>query len=387
MSHNFDEIIERRGTDSIKWSQFAPDIIPMWVADMDFRSPEPVIRALHERIDHGVFGYGDAGKELKDVICERLLNRYQWKVEPEEIVFLPNLVNGLFVAGKGIGEPTDRILVQTPVYGPFLMSADQAKRPMDVAELTKVTDGRKIRYEIDFDAFEAAITPQTSLFLLCSPHNPVGRVWERWELEKMAEICLRHNIVICSDEIHSDLIYSGYKHIPTATISPEVADNTITLLAASKTFNLPGLSLGFAIVKNPELRKRVTDTYSSMGVHISSLGFVATIAAYREGQPWLDDLLKYLEGNRDYLENYVAQNFPRILTTHQEGTYLGWLDCCAADIPGLPHEFFTQEARVAVTGGWFGQGCQGFVRMNYGCPRPVLVEALDRMHEALSRLG
>lgn len=390
MTHyDFDTVIPRRESDSVKWNAFDPDVLPLWVADMDFRSPEPVLRALHERIDHGIFGYAfGSEKALAEAIAARMADRHHWSVNPEHIVFMPNLFYGLYAVSRAYAEADNgRVLIQTPVYGPFISAPGNAGRPLQVAELTAARANGHLRYEIDFDAFEAAITPDTRVFLMCSPHNPVGRVWERWELERMADICLRHNLVIVSDEIHADLIYNGHRHIPTAALSPEVCGRTVTLHSASKAFNLPGLALGYAIVLDDNLRRSLQAVLNQANVHSGLMGAVATLAAYREGQPWLDALVQYLQGNRDYLLDYVARCLPQIGATHPEGTYLAWLDCRAAGIDGKPSDFFLKQAKVALNdGAWFGQGGEGFVRLNYGCPRATLTEALERMRAALAAL-
>ncbi len=388
-TYNFDEIIERRGTDSGKWGYFDPDVIPMFVADMDFRSPEPVIKALHERVEHGVFGYGfKPSAELLDTLRQRFASRYNWQVADEDFVFLPNLVSGIYISARAVGDPGDHIMVSTPVYWPFISAAEKANRPLDMVPLRLIHDDNQImRYEIDFEAFESAITPQTKLFILCNPHNPIGRVYEKWELEKLAEICQRHGVVICSDEIHCDLIYNGHQHVPMAALSPEIAQNVITLQAPSKTFNLPGMGLGFAVIQNPELRKQFTDVYETLGVHTTIMGQHSALAAYRDSQEWLDQLLEYLRCNRDFLVEYVQQHFPRVRVAVSEGTYLGWLDFREAGIPGEPCAFFLENARVALSGNWEAQDCEGFARINYGCPRSQLEEALNRMREAYSRIG
>lgn len=387
-TYNFDEIIERRGQGSYKWENYDPDVIPMFVADMDFRAPDAIIRALHERADHGVFGYDfRPPPALFEVLIERYARLYGWQVEPEHFIFLPNLVNGLFVTARMLSQPDERIMVNTPVYWPFLMAAQRAERPLDMVPLRSVTNGHTFHYEIDFEAFEAAITPQTRLFILCNPHNPVGRVFTRHELERLAEICLRHDIIICSDEIHCDLIYPGHQHTPMAALSPEIAAHTITLQAPSKTFNVPGLGLGFAVITDADLRARFSRVYESMGVHTNIMGLVAALAAYRDGQDWLDALLSYLQANRDLVVDYTRQNFPNTRVTVPEGTYLSWLDFRNAGLPAEPYAYFLEHARVALSGNWEPQGFEGFVRLNYGCPRSQLEEALDRMHEAITRLG
>lgn len=385
-TYNFDAPVDRRATDSVKWNLFDADVLPMWVADMDFPAPEPVLRALHRRVDEGFFGYGDAGDLLRPVIVERMARLYGWQVDPAAIVYVPNLVNGLFLSSQAVGAPGDGLLMQMPVYGPFLMTAEKTDKALQGAELTAIAEGSTLRYEIDFDAYEAAITDRTSLFLMSNPHNPVGRVFTRAELERMAEICLRHNLIICSDEIHSDLLYDGRAHIPIAALSPEVATRTITLHSTSKTFNLPGLGLGYAIIEDAALRQRFKDAYSRMGIHISLLGFWATLAAYQEADDWLRALLGYLQGNRDFVVDYVAQHMPGVRVTRPEGTYLSWLDCREAGIGEKVGDFFLNEARVAVNdGAWFGKGGTGFARLNYACPRAQLETALGRMAEALSR--
>lgn len=389
-AYNFDTLIPRRDSDSAKWNAFDADVLPMWVADMDFRSPEPVLRALHERVEHGVFGYSfGSEKPLAQAISDRMAQRFGWQVDPAHIVFMPNLFYGLYVVSRAYAEPDNgSVLIQTPVYGPFISAPSNAGRPLRTAEMDAVRVNGHLRYEIDFDRFEAAITPDTRLFILCSPHNPVGRVWSRAELERLTDICLRHNLVIISDEIHADLVYAGSQHIPTGALSPEVAARTVTLHSASKAFNLPGLALGYAIVPNDDLRRQLTGVLNAANVHSGMLGTVATLAAYREGQPWLDALKVYLQANRDYLLDYLQRCLPQIVPTRPEGTYLAWLDCRAAGIPGKPSDFFLHEAKVAFNdGAWFGQGGEGFVRLNFGCPRATLTEALERMSAALARLG
>ncbi len=388
MPPNFDQIANRRGSDSSKWKYYDPDVLPLFVADMDFRSPEAVIRALHERVEHGYFGYVAESAELKDIICERLAARYQWEVKREHIVFLPGLVSGLNLAARAFGQPGDGVLVTTPAYHPFLHAIKNQDRSADIAQLRSVTANGSQSYEIDFDAIEAAITPRTRLFMLCNPHNPVGRVYRPWELERLADIALRHNLIICSDEIHSDILYDGHRHIPIATLAPEIADRCITLMAPSKTFNLPGLGCGYAISRNPELIKRLKQTGEGIIGHFNPMGFAAAIAAYREGQPWLDDLLKYLAANRDYLAAYTAEHFPNMAMTKLEGTYLAWLDCRELNIPGVPAEFFLKEARVGLTdGAMFGPGGEGFVRLCIASPRAMLTEGLERMRDSLARLA
>jgi cystathionine beta-lyase len=381
MIYNFDTCPDRRATESIKWHEYPADVLPLWVADMDFISPEPVKRALLERVEHGIFGYPRESAELREVIVSRMAERYQWTVQPDEIIFQPGVIRGFNRAVHTVAEPGAGVLIQTPVYPPFLSaprSADLARHEM---ELTRLADGT---YTIDWDAFESAITPQTRLFLLCNPHNPVGRVFRREELTRMAEICLRHGVTICSDEIHCDLLFPGHTHIPIATLSPEVAANTITLMAPSKTFNIAGLDCAFAIVQNESLRRRYTHAHQGLISGVNVLGWTAALAAYRDGQEWLTQVLAYMQANRDFLAEFVNNELPGIQMTPLEGTYLAWLDCRALTLDTSPYEFFLKQAKVALNdGATFGRGGEGFVRLNLGCPRATLVNALERMKTAL----
>lgn len=376
---DFDQIVDRRRTGSVKWDLYG-DALPLWVADMDFSAPPPVIHALRERVEHGVFGYSWPPADLWEAVQAWLLERHGWQVEAEWITFLPGVMRGVNMLARAVGQPGDGILVQPPVYYPFFDVAPNSGRILQPAEIPR-GEGR---YELDLDAFEAAISDRTALFLLCNPHNPIGRVFDRTELEQMAEICLRHDIVISSDEIHNDLIFSGNKHIPIAALSPEVAQCTVTTLAPSKTFNLPGLGCAVMVISDPELRKSVVAAGAGL-VHGSNLmGYTAARAAYTEGEGWLTELLEYLEANRDYVYDFVKTRLPGIQMFNPEGTYLAWLDCRSAGIPGSPHQFFLERAQVAVNdGAKFGSGGEGFVRLNFGCPRGILVEALERMERAL----
>jgi cystathionine beta-lyase len=384
MTYNFDQIIDRRRFESIKWHRYEEEVLPMWVADMDFTSPEPVIEALRERVDHGVFGYGRAPGELREVIVDRIKRLYDWKVSRDEIMFLPAVVTGFNLVCHATASPGEGVLLQTPVYFPMLRAPANAGLTNDEMILTRRSDGR---YEVDFDLMEETITERTRVFILCSPHNPVGRVFRREELERMAEICLRNDIVICSDEIHADIVLGDNQHVPTASLAPEVAEQTVTLISPSKTYNLAGLKCSVAVVQNPELRARLEATYPDLIPSTNVLGYRAALAAYAEGQPWLAALLAYLEENLDYLLQRVESDLPGITTVRPEATYLAWLDCRDAPIPGNPHTFFLEQARVAMNdGATFGRGGEGFVRLNFGCPRSMLAEALDRMSEALSTL-
>jgi cystathionine beta-lyase len=384
MTYDFDQLVDRCQSDSSKWNRYDGDVLPMWVADMDFLSPESVVRALQERVEHGMFGYGMMPPELSEVVVERLQRLHGWEVSPEALLFLPGVVVGFNLAWHAVTSPGDGVLLQTPIYFPMLRAPDNAGLVNDEMQLTRQRDGR---YVIDFDAFEGAITDRTRLFLLCNPHNPVGRVYHREELERMAEICLRYDLVICSDEIHCDLVFPPYHHIPIASLDPDIADRTITLIAPSKTFNIPGLKCSVAIATNPQLRERLVAARKGLVGGVNIMGYTAALAAYRDGHAWLNEVLRYLEANLNYPSQYVGAHLPGITMHRPEGTFLAWLSCHEAGIPGNPHEFFLNQARVAMNdGATFGRGGEGFVRMNFACPRSILAEALDRMREALLRL-
>lgn len=356
---------------------------------MDFISPPAVVQALQERVTHGVFGYplgldGDPKQnpELRQVIIDRLKRLYQWQVQAEDLVFIPGVVDGFNLACHMVASPGGGVLEQTPIYHPILHAPENASLQRQEAPLIPTPE---LHYEIDWDCFEAAITGQTRLFILCNPHNPVGRVFSRDELARMAEICLSHNVLICSDEIHCDLIYPGSHHVPIASLDPQIARHAITLMAPSKTFNIPGLKFAFAVIQDADLRQKYRKASRGLVGWVNLLGQTAALAAYRDSQQWLDDLLAYLQGNRDFLCEYLDKNLPQLHTNCPEGTYLAWIDCRTAGIEGSPYDFFLSKARVAFNDGKiFGTGGEGFVRLNYACSRSTLIEALQRMKHALS---
>jgi cystathionine beta-lyase len=323
---------------------------------------------------------------LYEVVQARLAREYGWHVAREEIFFIPGVVSGFNQACHAVSVPGEAVLVQPPIYPPMLRAPGNAGCTCTKVPLVEGPE----RYEIDFGAFEAAIVEgaqRTAIFLLCNPHNPTGRVFDRLELERLAEICLRHNVVICSDEIHCDIVYPGHPHIPIATLGPDVAAQTITLFAPSKTFNIPGLSCSVGVIQNPDLRERFDRAAAGLVPHVNVLGYTAALAAYRDGQAWLEALLVYLAANRDHVLAYVAAQLPGVTCQKPEGTFLAWLDCRQAGIPGNPHTFFLEQARVALNdGARFGQAGAGWVRLNFGCPRATLDEALGRMRAALETL-
>jgi cystathionine beta-lyase len=385
MTYNLNSFIDRRHQfDCAKWTMYPDEVIPLWVADMDFRSPEPVIKLLHERVDHGIFGYQNDCPELRGILIDRLRVRHNLTVSSEEITFLPGLVFGLNTVGRTVGAPGTGVLVNTPVYPPFINVPKNTDRLLQTAPLASSVTNGILHYEIDFDALEAAVTPETRMFILCNPHNPIGRVFTRKELEGIAEFCARHDLIICADEIHCDLVYDGYEHISIASLSREIAQRTVTLLAPSKTFNLPGFGLGFAVIQNTELRKQVHTTLQKIGSHPNALAYTAAEAAYRDGQPWLDEVLAYLKGNRDALVEFVQENLPNIPVTQPEGTYLAWLDFRSLGLEPDPYKFFLDNAKVAFSGG-DGFGAPGFIRVNYATTRETLMEGLNRIMASLTR--
>jgi cystathionine beta-lyase len=384
MAHfDFDRVIDRRATDSNKWRKFPAEVLPLWVADMDFPSPPAVVQALHERVEHGFFGYLSDPNDLPGVVAERVAKRYGWRIGPEAVVSLPGVIAGFNQALRAFARPGEGVLVQTPVYPPILRAASNHGLRRDEHALTRGGDGR---YTVDLDAFAAAFNPDTRAFLLCNPHNPVGRLYGRTELEGMAEACLRRDAVIIADEIHCDLLHDGRQHVPIASLSPDVERRTITLMAPSKTFNLPGLKCAVAIIPDATLRGRFASAASDLVAKINVLGYTAAVTAYREGDAWLEALLAYLGANRDFLVREVGATLPGVAVAPPEATYLAWLDCRGAGAAARdPYTFFLERARVALNdGATFGAGGAGFVRLNFACPRSLLAEGLERMRAALA---
>lgn len=372
---------DRRNTDSVKWDLFESDVLPMWVADMDFTSPPAVIEALQRRAAHGVFGYTLDSMALKQVLVERMSALYHWQITPEDILFVPGVVAGFNLATQAVVQPGESLLIQPPVYPPFFGAAANANARAVYHNLIPSPDGQ---YRVDIDSFNAAIEPDTRAFLLCNPHNPLGRVFSREELEGMARGCLQHGMTIISDEIHCDLVFSGYRHIPIASLDREIEANTITLLAPSKTYNIAGLDCSVLICTNKELRTRIKQAKRGLMGGVNLLGMTAALAAYRDGGEWLAELMAYLEANRDYLMGYLHENLPAIHMVKPEATYLAWLDCNGLKLDINPSEHFHKNARVALNNGKdFGETGAGFVRFNFGCPRETMDIALERMKHSL----
>jgi len=377
---DFDQIIDRNGTWSEKWERYrGRDILPLWVADMDFRSPPAVIEALKQRAEHGVFGYTTAPEELTETLVSHLFEEFSWRVSAEWIVYLPGLVSGIHCACRSVGSEGGEILTSTPVYPPFLSAPRCSRRNLVAIPLTE-TGGC---FALDFQRLERAITSRTELFLLCNPHNPVGRVYSMQELIRIADLCERHNLFICSDEIHAGLVLDPDKrHIPIASLSAGVASRTMTLLAPSKTFNIPGLGCAFAVIPDPLLRSRFLETMEGIVPPVNALGYTAALAAYRTGGEWHRELIAYLRENRDLVAERVGK-MPGLAVNHVEATYLAWIDTRGSGIPD-PASFFERGGVGLSDGAAFGD--RGRLRLNFGCPRPILRQALSRMELALKGL-
>lgn len=381
MKFDFDRPLDRVNSDSRKWHRYAGrDILPLWVADMDFAAPPVVVDALRARVEHGVFGYGYETRALKEATVAYVARRYGWAVEESWIVWLPGLVCGLNVAAAALGEPDDEILCVTPVYPPFMSApANQHRRAVPVPMVQ-----RSGRWEMDFEALARAVTPRTRQFFLCSPHNPVGRAFSRPELEQVAAFCERHNLTLVSDEIHCDLVLDDLVHVPVASLSPAIAARTVTLMAPSKTYNVPGLGCSFAIVPDAALRARFVRAAQGIVPDVNVMGYVACEAAMRHGEPWRQELLAYLRGNRDLIEQTVARGeLPGVSMTHIEATYLAWLNIEALQLTHAA-AFFERHGLGFSDGAPFGAAKDTYVRLNFGCTRATLVEALARMKRAVA---
>ncbi len=370
---NFDTLIERRGTSSNKWNKYAGrDILPLWVADMDFASPPSVLAALRERIGHGVFGYTNPPDSLVEAVREYTLRRHGWRIEADWFVWLPGLVQGLNLACRAVGQAGDSVLTATPVYPPFLHAPGLAGRDLIRVPLVE----REAGWAWDFAALEAAIAPRTRLLLLCHPHNPVGRVWREEELARLIGIARRHDLIVCSDEIHCDLVLEPEcRHTPLALIDPDFARHTITLLAPSKTWNLAGLGCALALIPDPALRRRFRQEMAGLVPSVNLLGYAAAEAAYRDDGAWLRGLIEYLRGNRELLREGFAGG-RRLRLTVPEATYLAWIDARAIDEDN-PLPIFESLGLGLSDGRDFG--LPGYARLNFGCPRALLEEALRRL--------
>lgn len=383
MNFDFETSVQRAGTDSQKWQKYAGrDILPMWVADMDFKSPPAILDALHRRIDHGVFGYARPKQSTMDTMVRAMKERYDWTVDPSWFVWLPGLVCGLNVTAQAFAEVGDEVLTFSPIYPPFISAPKNSAR-VSVSVPLVLKDRC---WQIDWSALEAAVTERTKLFLLCNPHNPVARVWTRDELTRIAEFCVRHDLVLCSDDIHCDLILDDRPHLPAALISEEIAQRTVTLMAPSKTYNIPGLGTSFAIIPDAALRRKFVHASAGIMAEVNVLGYAACEAAYGQSEEWRQGLLKVLRGNRDRLLEFIAADLPGItMDAPMQATYLAWLNVRALGLSD-PIAHFENHGVGLTDGAFFGAKPGDYVRINLGCPRATLEEALVRLKKAVAAI-
>jgi len=393
MKYNFDEVIDRTNYHSVKWDELETifgdipeDVLPMWVADMEFRSPQPVIEAIKKANEHGIYGYTSRPLSYYQAIIDWMEKRHNWKIKKDWLAFSPGVVPALSFIIRAFCQPGDKVVVQPPVYYPFFRVIENngchvVNNPLKLSNK---------KYFIDWEDLERKVDdPRVKLLILCSPHNPVGRVWQKEELIILGEICLKHHIIVVSDEIHADILFKGYKHTPFASISPAFAHSSITCTAPSKTFNLAGLQTSSIIIPNKKYYKIYENILDSLALNENNVfGLVALEAAYRDGEEWLEQLLSYLNENLKFLIKYFKERIPKIKVIKPEGTYLVWLDCRQLGLSAKDlNDFMIKKARVALDDGyWFGVGGEGFMRINIACPRSFLEEGLKRIEEAVNTL-
>ncbi|NWB92596.1 MalY/PatB family protein [Pseudomonas agarici] len=379
MTFNFDTLLERHNTGSTKWSRYPADILPMWLADMDLPVANEITQALHRRLEHPQLGYSLAQDALRQAIVADLWAKYAWRVQPQELIFLPGVEPGFNMALRAFVQPGQNVVVQTPNYRPLRLAPGHWNLP-------------KVELAFERDAHGDYITPFPALrnalqgggaLLLSNPHNPLGKVFPREELQQVADICLEQGALIISDEIHGDLCFDGRRHIPIASLRPDIARHTITLMSASKAYNIAGLKTAYAIVQDATMRERFNAARAGMVDSVNTLGLEATRAAYAECGPWLKGLVEYLQANRDYLRHAVATRLPGVVMQPAQGTYLAWLDCTALGLED-PYAFFLEQAKVGLSAGIeFADDARQFVRLNFGCPRALLEEGIRRMENSL----
>jgi len=387
MIYNFDEIIERRDTSCIKWDRSNDeDVLPMWIADMDFKAAQPILDAVQRKLDIGIFGYTLHSKAYFDAISQWWGKRYNFKIEKDWIVFCTGVVPALSYVIRTFTEPGDKVLIQSPVYNAFYRVITNNKCETVVNDL--IFNGEK--YEIDFEDLQRkASDPKVKLFILCSPHNPAGRVWTKDELVRIGEICIEHGVLVIADEIHCDLVFGGYKYIPFASISEEFKMNSITCTSPSKTFNMAGLQVSNMIIPNGELKDKVKSTlYINEIGEINVIGEHALIAAYTQGEEWLEQLIEYLGDNLKYLNSFIKNNLPKLKVVSPEATYLIWIDCRKIGIKSkeLTDKLLKDEKLWINPGSVYGENGEGFIRINIACPRELLVEGLKRFEKVVSQL-
>lgn len=387
---NFDQVINRKNTASLKWDALEhrfgdKDLLPLWVADMDFKAPQPVIDAIKEQVDHGIFGYSIVPDSTYQSIINWLHNKHNWSIKKDWITFSPGVVPALSTIVNAFTNPGEKIIVQPPVYYPFFSVVKLNDRKI-VNNPLKLNNGQ---YEIDFDQLSSAIDEQVKMIIISNPHNPGGRVWKKSELEKLATICLENDILIISDEIHSDLVFEDNKHIPLASLSDQIAENTITCMAPSKTFNLAGLQTSYLVIPNENHKKRYKSYLQRQGMSDpNTIGLVSLEAAYNHGSEWLEQLMTYVKNNLETLESYIESEIPDIEVMRPEGTYLVWIDCRKLGLSSKELEqLLIKEGKVAFNQGYtFGEGGEGFIRINLACPRETLLEGLARLKKAVNSI-
>ncbi|GEN88688.1 MalY/PatB family protein [Oceanobacillus sp. FSL W8-0428] len=384
----FEEVHDRKQTKSMKWDMLqmrfqSDDVLPMWVADMDFKAPEAVNQALIQRAEHGIYGYTVIDEDVTSSVTDWLKNRHGWDIEPEWLNYSPGVINTLHMALQAFTEPGDKIMIQTPVYTPFYNIINVLDREIVKNPLIHQDD----YYTIDFEDMENKLASGVKAFILCSPHNPVGRVWTEKELRKMAELCLQYDAMIFSDEIHADLVFQGHKHLPIASLSTEIADKTITCMAPSKTFNLAGLQASYAITPNKENKEKLTNAFLRQGFNNSLNGMAVTAmeAAYRHGQPWLEELLEVIQSHTEYIKEMFAADAPELKVTKSEGTYLVWVDCSELNMDKKElNRFMIDKGRVGLNPGQdYGVEGDAFMRINVACPRATIEEGVKRIIHAV----
>jgi cystathionine beta-lyase len=388
--YDFDEIIPRKGTDSVKYDKLnivfgTNDVIPMWVADMDFKTPSFILEAIRKRTEHEILGYSIRNESFYVSVTNWMQKRHQWEVPKSWITFSPGVVPALTMAVLAYTQPGDKVIIQSPVYFPFYTSVQNTGRQLVNNQLKRVGG----KYVIDYEDLERQIDSRTKMIILCNPHNPVGRVWTKDELLKLADICIKNNILILSDEIHSDLIFSPNKHVPLMTVSDAVAEICISTYAPSKTFNLAGLSTSILIIKNTQFRKKFDNYLNDFHLNGGNIfGNVALESAYKNGEEWLEELLCYLSGNIEIVRNFALKHSDKMDLIEPEATYLLWCDFAKLKFSDKELEnFMIKKARLGMNSGvMFGSGGSGFCRMNIACPRAILLQALNQLEDALNML-
>lgn len=390
MSFNFNKIIDRTNNFSAKWSEMnknfgTNDLLPMWVADMDFLTAPCIMEALKDRLEQGIFGYTTRPSSYNESIVNWLDNRFSWKIKKEWLMFSPAVITSISLLIQNLTQKNDKIMIQEPVYSPFHNIVELNERDLVISPLIKLDDGS---YIMDYEDIEAKIK-DVKIFILCNPHNPVGRVWTREELTRLGQICLKHNVIVISDEIHSDIILKNHKHTPFASISKEFCKNTITCMAPTKTFNLAGLQSSFLVMSNPYYYEVMDRAFSTLDIkRNNAFSLVATEAAYNYGEDWLDELIKYIEDNVDFAIEYIKTNIPKLKVKKPEGTYLLWVDFNGLNVDEKDlKDALTNKGRVALSSGSsFGIGGGGYYRINLACPRAMVLEALKRIEFAINSL-